>query len=416
MHSGKGSVRRWSAAAVAMAAGLSARGAGFDLPDQDAFVIARGMAFVATADNPSAIYYNPAGITQLPGNNLRGGIYGIDLDPSFKSSGGGSFDNQDKLHALPQLYFTHSLDQMPLSFGLGIYSPFGLGLRWPQDTGFRTVGTESKLTCITINPVAAWQIVPGFSVGAGITVNYAQADLRQGLFSPDQPTDSFRFVGSGWDVGYNLGVRWQPCDCIAFGATFRSGTTVDLEGHTHAHNDVGPFPVFSERIPAHGNFPFPMKGIFGVSYRPTPQWNLEFNADYTTWSDLGTVTIHQASPGVVTPQNVPIVLDWQSSWYYEFGVTRYLGKGWHVSGGYIYNENSVPDKHYTPLVADLDRHFLSVGVGLKGKRYDFDVAYQFGYGPTRTVSGSAPSLAGQTADGRYDFISHALAVSAQVHF
>ena len=54
---------------------------GFRLPDQDAFATARGEAFVATADNPSAIYYNPAGITQVEGNNLRVGLYGIYFDP-----------------------------------------------------------------------------------------------------------------------------------------------------------------------------------------------------------------------------------------------------------------------------------------------------------------------------------------------
>src|SRR6516225_12111353 len=77
-----------SIAAAFFAAAGSALGAGFDLPDQDAFVIGRGMAFVATADNPSAIYYNPAGITQLEGNNLRAGIYGIDLNQTFVPTNG----------------------------------------------------------------------------------------------------------------------------------------------------------------------------------------------------------------------------------------------------------------------------------------------------------------------------------------
>jgi hypothetical protein len=48
---------------------------GFRLPDQDAFATARGEAFVATADNASAIYYNPAGISELKGWNFRAGIY-----------------------------------------------------------------------------------------------------------------------------------------------------------------------------------------------------------------------------------------------------------------------------------------------------------------------------------------------------
>lgn len=99
------------------------------------------------------------------------------------------------------------------------------------------------------------------------------------------------------------------------------------------------------------------------------------------------------------------------SWYYEFGATRYFDNNWHVSAGYIYNENSVPDANYSPLVADMNRHFISLGVGRKGKNLDFDVAYQFGYGPTRTVTGS-----GGPQDGDYTFFSNAIAVSVGWHF
>ena len=56
---------------------LAALGNGLRLPSQDAFAAARGEAFVATADNPSAIYYNPAGLAQLTGTQLRSGIYGL---------------------------------------------------------------------------------------------------------------------------------------------------------------------------------------------------------------------------------------------------------------------------------------------------------------------------------------------------
>src|SRR5438128_93761 len=87
---------------------------GFRLPDQDAFATARGEAFVATADTPAAVYYNPAVITQLSGNNFRGGIYGILLEPTFKSPSGREFDNQDPLHAVPQIFFTHSSENLPI--------------------------------------------------------------------------------------------------------------------------------------------------------------------------------------------------------------------------------------------------------------------------------------------------------------
>ena len=87
-----------------------------------------------------------------------------------------------------------------------------------------------------------------------------------------------------------------------------------------------------------------------------------------------------------------------------------------MSAGYVYNENSVPTATFNPLVADMDRHFLSIGTGHKGKHFSIDVAYQFGFGPTRTVTGSASSAAGQTADGQYEFFSHAVFLTAGWHF
>src|SRR5512138_544676 len=80
---------------------------GFRLPDQDAFATARGEAFVATADNPSAIYYNPAGLTQLEGHNLRGGVYGLYFNPRYTSPTGRQFENQKAWHAIPQLFYSY---------------------------------------------------------------------------------------------------------------------------------------------------------------------------------------------------------------------------------------------------------------------------------------------------------------------
>ena len=95
--------------------------------------------------------------------------------------------------------------------------------------------------------------------------------------------------------------------------------------------------------------------------------------------------------------------------------------GWHVSAGYLFDQNSVPNKFYTPLAADLDRHFFSVGVGHHGQKIDLDFTYQLGYGPSHSVSGSQPAstpalVAGQNADGTDAFISHAVLVSAGLHF
>jgi long-chain fatty acid transport protein len=402
---------------------------GFGLPDQDAIATARGEAFVATADNPSAIYYNPAGIAQLTGNNLRGGVYGIYLEPSYTPPStapnhGNTYYSSDNFAAIPQFFYTYTAKGAPFSFGLGVYAPFGGNMSWPQDTGFRTVATSGSLKYFTINPVVALKMLPSLSIGGGVMVNYAKIEMSQALRPSQTPftTNFFNFNGDGWSVGYNAGILWQPHEKISFGATFRSLARLNFQGNTDFQLYPGAYNTPAQRN-ASADFTFPLTTIFGVSYRPTPKWNLEFDANYTGWNSFGTVNIQQSPPPVRSPfhQNIPVNLDWQASWMYEFGVTRYFDNGWHVSGGYVFNENSVPDKFYTPLAADMDRDFFSIGAGYKGKTFDFDIAYQFGYGPAHTVTGSTPSstpgvFAGQSADGKYGFDSSALILSVGIHF
>jgi long-chain fatty acid transport protein len=160
----------------------------------------------------------------------------------------------------------------------------------------------------------------------------------------------------------------------------------------------------------------------GIAWKPTPQWNLEIDADYTDWSSLDRVTIHHFNaPNPPLQQDYPFNLYWRPSWIFSAGLTRYFDNGWHVSAGYVFNQSSVPDAYYSPLIADVDRHFLSFGVGRKGRKYDFDVAYQFGYGPDHKVAGSTPSSSTgffipQTADGTYSFVSHAVLMTVGIRF
>jgi long-chain fatty acid transport protein len=407
-------------------AGGSAFGSGYDLPDVDAFAVGRGLAVTATADDPSAVFYNPAGLTQLTGNNVRAGFYGISLQPQFKNPNtGATFGNQESFSAIPQFFYSYGNAEHGYSLGLGVYAPAGLSLQWPDTTGFRTVATKGSLEQFAINPVAAYKLLDTLSIGGGLSANYANLDLRQGILWPGQPFDQFRFQGDGWSLAGNAGILWQPIKQLSFGAAVQSGTKTDLKGYTSAYNDVATplptapyyYPKFATRTGAQADFQFPFKAEAGVSYRPTPNWNLEFDADYIDWDSVGNLNIQQSSAfPPLFPKDLPLALGLQSSWYYELGVTRYFDCGWHVSVGYIFNQNSASSSHYVPLIADEDRHFFSAGLGYQGKHLSLDIAYQFGYGPDRTVTGSAPAATGQSADGIYSFISHAVAVSMGWHF
>ena len=72
-----------------------------------------------------------------------------------------TFHIQDQWAAVPQFFATYTPEDWPLSFGLGLYSPYGGNMSWPQDTGFRTVAISGSLTYVTINPVVALKLAPG---------------------------------------------------------------------------------------------------------------------------------------------------------------------------------------------------------------------------------------------------------------
>ena len=376
---------------------------GFRLPNQDPEGIARGNAFAATADNPSAIYYNPAGITQLEGQNLSLGSYFISTDVHYESFTGKSASTKTGFQAVPQIYYTFSPKDSPFSYGVGVYAPYGLGIDYDKDTPFSTVAEKGKIVYATLNPVVAYEVNSTLSVAAGLTLNYSEASLQRriGLV----PNDEFEFEGNGFALGFNLGALWHPVSEWSFGLNFRSPTKVHYSGESIAE----PFSGTSKTTT---DLDYPMNIVGGVSYRPDDKWNFEFNLDWTDWDSVNDALFVGTFGG-----NQVFPFRYESSLMYEFGVTRQLIDGYYLSAGYIYSENSVPDRTFSPLNPDSDLHLLSLGFGHRGERFSWAAGYHFAYNGGRVVTGNVTSSPiGETANGRYTTFNNAVNLSCRYSF
>ena len=410
---------------------------GIRIADQDARATARGNAFTATADNPSAIYYNAAGITQLyqdslsqpvtlslggkgvatpqstadTGVQVRAGVYAISLESKFSpANGGASFDSKHTTQAAASFYATWKPTAAPIVFGLGIYSPYGFGLQYGDDASFRNLALSGSVQYLTIHPVIAWQATSSLSLAAGPTFNYGKVNLKQGILSRH---DFFQFDGEGWAVGWTASAMWRPHAMHSFGLTYRSQTDIEFDGDArtsyHSFDVATPFGPF--KIPgqdtnerASAGIKFPQNVVLGYSFRPTDRWNFEVNVDWTDWDNLNDVNLRKKSGDVRLP------FQWQSSLFYEFGASYRFDSGLTASLGYIYSENSVPNATFNPIVPDSNRHILSAGLGGKWRNWNYDLAYQYAHGPERTVAN------GTSADGAYKFDSHALSLSLGTRF
>ena len=374
------------------------RALGSRIPNQDPVAIARGNAFAATADNPAAIYYNPAGITQLDGHNVQlGSLLYMNIYADYKSPSGQRVQNEHELIPVPELHYVFTPKGQPFSFGLGVYSPFGLGMEWPAGAPFRNAGLEARLAYVTINPVVAWKPFQSLSIAIGPTFNYSEAKLRQGVaVAPFE----FAFKGHDWDYGLSAGLLWQPHPKWSFGAKYTSATTIDYSG-TGTFSPAAPF--LPPPMHTTGRLEFPQIIAGGIAFHPTTNWNVEVDIDWCDWSVTKNITI----AGVAT-----LPLNWESSFFYEFGVTRQLGKGYFVSAGYFFSEASTPERDYTPIVPDTDLHVGSLGVGHKGQHWNWALAGQLIGGAYRDVRTAIdPSV-----NGRYRLFTPTISVSVGFHF
>ena len=387
-------------------------GLGIRIVDQDAFATSRGEAVTATADNPSAIYYNPAGITQLDGTRVQYGVYGITLDASVNPAlpGAKDLDTNFEYQAAPQLYLTYKSPSAPIALGLGMYAPFGFGLEYPDDAPFRTLAKKGRIQYLAVNPVIAIEVTKTLSLAIGGSLNHGRIKLARGIVTAG---DEFQFRGDGVGYGFNAGLLWKPHPMHSFGLTYRSATSIDFSGHSRVRipafsvaTPFGPFKVaeFDSESDANLDYNFPQNIVAGYSFRPTPNWNFEFDLDWTDWDSLNTLTLRQSSG------NVPIPFNWESSFLYEFGVTRYLPYGLSVSAGYVYSENSVPNESFNPLIPDTNRHIVSAGIGQSLERLSWNLAWQYSYGPHRTIAN------GTLANGDYSFKATAVTFSVGYKF
>lgn len=389
-----GSIAFLTGASVALASGTRV---GF----KDAFATARGNAFAATADNPSALYYNPAGITQLEGLQFSGNLYHIALSSDYTGAAGSASMNDDYV-SVPSVYVTWKPSDAPWAYGFAMYAPFGLETEWANSSPLRTFALRNEQSYVTYNFTGAWQVSPELSLGASVTYNKVGTDLNRalGLFGP---TDLFRFEGDGDAFGVNLGLLWKVNERHQLGVSYSHRTKVTLKGTSST------IPLVASE-PAQGTFEFPEVLIVGWSFRPTPEWNFEVNLDWTNWDRLKTVVVQKPSGAT------PLPFNWESGLFYELGATRYFSNGFNVSAGYCFTENSTPDATYTPAVPDSDRSFYSIGAGYRGKNFSADLAWQYADGGTRRVAGSPPSLIGATADGTYKNSINAVSLSLGYKF
>ena len=116
---------------------------GFEVPHQAAKATGQGDAYSAQADDPSAVHYNPGGLTQVKGTQATAGVYGI--FPGFEFRGAaGDADSNDPIY-IPHFYAVSDLGSERWRLGLGVNNVFGISEDWGDNGPLATRVTHADI-------------------------------------------------------------------------------------------------------------------------------------------------------------------------------------------------------------------------------------------------------------------------------
>jgi len=361
-----------------------AYGDGFRIPYQGAAAAGQGDAFAAQADDASAIYYNPAGLTQLEGIQYYVGTNFITGHTDFTSPTGemATSDLGGSVAWPPpsHLYVTANLEDLaygafgPLSVGIGLNAPFGLIIRWPEDGPFSSVVTEATLPLLDIKPTVAYQLFDMLSVGVGADIYTFASFLGEGQFERKTNTPgvfSTEVNGTDTSLGFNVSALLTPLRNAAgkprvnFGVVYRSGSDLDLAGELLVNGTK----VADSKV----TVPLPQVVSGGIAGWPirdeTHEWKLEYDMEWIGWSTFQNLDL-SLSPGGV----IPAPRDWNDTYTLSFGSEfKWLKPSslpdWEIAAraGYQHSQAPDPDSSFDPTIPDSNWNKLSVGLGLRCK-------------------------------------------------
>jgi long-chain fatty acid transport protein len=417
-----------TAAAVLLLIPAISFGSGFALFETGARSFGMGGAFTAVADDPAALFWNPAGLAFQTdkGYQIMVGVTAIAPAQDFYGQdpypGEGYFASQkSQVFPPPHLYFVAPLDDRT-SFGFSILSPFGLGTWWEDDYLGRFISKRVDLQTFDLSPNLAFKLSKCLSVGVGIDYRISTINLKRNVPFVDpftqQVTDvagveiSTEGLGNdGW--GWHAGLLAKLGKGFTVGLSYRSQVTINFEGkasfdqyatgNPQLDGLVAAVLPLDHAITGSTSIEFPDLYNVGLAWA-NEKWTISGQWGYMGWSTFSSLDLSfDGYPEF--DDSIPENFEDADRW--GFGLEYRAGPSWAFQLGLEHDNTPQPDEVMSPLFAGGDRNVVSFGLSWVKKTFRLDATYQYIKMEDRNTNGI--SLAGY--DGRYESMANLFAVS-----
>ena len=408
----------------------------------------------AIAEDASTIFFNPAGMTRLSGQQIVVAGHVISPDAKFTNNGSsnftgvpGSLTGPDSSTGDPafvgNFYYSAELPN-EIYVGVGVNVPFGLSTEYDDGWVGRYHALKSEIMTININPSIAWKATEKISVGFGISIQYADLELTQNIDSVPAcgslgggaacagvtGDSAVKLAGDSTELGWNTGILIDIDEKSRLGISYRSAIKHNVSGDSTYNLDPVLQGVADAASSAFGykilqnsalEATAQLPETFSVSFASdlNDQWTVLADWTWTGWSGLDVITIIET--GGVPGQEKTLNLAYQNVNRYSIGANFKPNDKWIYRGGIALDETPIRSPELTTArIPGNDRTWLSLGLGYQpSTTWSFDVGYSHLFISDTDINNGPPEnegSSGATLTGSYESSVDILSAQASFYF
>ena len=370
------------AGALCLALTGTAQAGGFNIYEAGAKATALGCAFTATADDGSALFYNPAGIAFLAGSGIDLNLMPVAPDFEFEGADADWLDpvqgeTVDQSFPLPGGYFYKTFDN-DFSIGVGAYAPFGLGVEWenPETWAGRRSSYDVDLATIYFTPAVAYRLSEKAAISVGLDVAFTTLELnRYSAIEFGGGSDMVDVLDTKLEgtsaINYTpcFGLMVRPTERLSLGAMYHSEKKMVFDKQDATLTNVAPAALEAsvdallasyggsdQKISADLYLPHILS--LGVAYQFTPRIRGEFDAVHFGWSAFDSLKLDFEND--VLDSEIPEA--YEDVWQYRFGFSYLASERLTALCGIVFDEAPQPVESMSPMLPDSDRTDYSIGL------------------------------------------------------
>jgi len=422
---------------------------------------ALGGAFCAYADDPFAIYYNPAGLTQIDhftvsngahiaypsikvdNFHVDGGFYKVNVSTSEMANNGingyNDISNKERIVPAPHFATAYPISSKMVA-GFAVYAPFGASAYWPETNNPGAYNsTFGSFTRITATPTISYMFSDRLSFGFGVSIGVTEVKAERLFYVPpevkSQLTKQYQaLVRNGsrlqhkikaaidadgkkvvaelldtFNYSLNFGAMYRLSDKVTLGITYRGRAdvkvkgTVELEGLKESYGDTPAGNPILSSVDGETQVDNPPQFQFGIRCQPTEEFSFMVDYVWTRWSIIDGYTM-QLSPKLLdNREDENFTRDWEDTSQVRFGLEWVSDDFVTVRFGYYFDPSPVPNDTFDFGSSDINKSVYSLGFGLNYGRLTIDTVFQYITSEERESAG----IANEPMTASYEFLYEA---------